>query len=145
VIFVGFANFYILLFLCPTNLFKLFFVHKISAYKYIWENGIKKMGKEKEKGFPFPVGRGGFSAHLGAGARAGEAGGPAGPAVRGRQRGTARRRGPTSQGEGRGLTALAITEGERGSTGVRPAVGIHGGSPPSVRFCDGEAVAEHEW
>jgi len=40
---------------------------------------------------------------------------------------------------------LATTEGGRGSTGVRPAVGIRGGSPPSVRFCDGEAVAEHEW
>jgi hypothetical protein len=60
-------------------------------------------------------------AHLGAGARAGEAGGPAGPAVRGRRRGTARRRGPTSQGERRGLMALATTEwGEgldRGSAG----------------------------
>jgi hypothetical protein len=104
-----------------------------------WEKEIRK---EKGKGFPFPAGRGGFSAHLGAGARAGEAGGPA---VRGRRRGTAWRRGPTSQGEGRGLTVLAITEGERGLTGVRPAVGIRGGSPPSVRFCDGEAVAEHEW
>ena len=45
-----------------------------------WE---KEMGKEKEKGFPFLVGRGGILAHMGAGARAGEAGGPAGPAVRG--------------------------------------------------------------
>jgi hypothetical protein len=78
------------------------------------------MGKEKEKGFPFLVGRGGFSAHMGAGARVGEAGDPAGPAVRGRRRGTTWRRGPTSQGEGRGLTASATMEGEgldRGSTG----------------------------
>ena len=79
-----------------------------------WE---KEMGKEKEKGFPFLVGRGGFLAHMGAGARAGEAGGPAGPAVRGRRRGTAWRRGPTSQGERRGLTVLATTDGGRGSTG----------------------------
>ena len=83
-------------------------------------------------------------AHMGAGARAGEAGGPAGPAVRGRRRGTAWRRGPTSQRERRGLTALATTEGEGLDRG-RPAVRIRGGSPPSVRFCDGEAVAEHEW
>jgi hypothetical protein len=75
------------------------------------------MGKEKEKGFPFPVGRGGgFSAHLGAG----EAGGPAGPAVRGRRRGTARRRGPTSQGRG-GANGVGDNGGgeglDRGSTG----------------------------
>jgi hypothetical protein len=61
------ANCYTLLFLCPNNLFKLFLVHKISAYKYIWENGKKKMGKEKEKGFPFPVGRGGIFGPLGRG------------------------------------------------------------------------------
>jgi hypothetical protein len=35
----------------PYNLFKLFLVHKISAYKYIYENGEKKTGKEKEKEF----------------------------------------------------------------------------------------------
>jgi hypothetical protein len=81
VTFVECANCYTLLFLCPNNLFKLFLVHKISAYKYIRKNGKKKW-KEKEKGFPFLVGRGGFLAHMGAGARAGEAGGPAGPAVR---------------------------------------------------------------
>jgi hypothetical protein len=106
-----------------------------------WE---KKLEKEKEKDF-LSLRAGGNFGPLGRGARAGEAGGPAGPAVRGRRRGTTRRCGPTSQGEGRGLTALAITEGERGSTGVRPVVGIHGGSPPPVRFCDGEVVAEHGW
>jgi hypothetical protein len=35
----------------PYNLFKLFLVHKISAYKYIYENGKTKWEKEKEKGF----------------------------------------------------------------------------------------------
>jgi hypothetical protein len=40
----------------PYNLFKLFLVHKISAYKYIYiyiyiyENGKKKWEKKKEKG-----------------------------------------------------------------------------------------------
>jgi hypothetical protein len=35
----------------PYDLFKLFLVHKISAYKYIYENGKKKWEKKKEKGF----------------------------------------------------------------------------------------------
>jgi thymidylate synthase len=35
----------------PYNLFRLFLVHKISAYKYIYENGKKKWEKKKEKGF----------------------------------------------------------------------------------------------
>jgi hypothetical protein len=34
----------------PYNLFKLFLVHKISAYEYIYENG-EKWEKKKEKGF----------------------------------------------------------------------------------------------
>jgi hypothetical protein len=32
----------------PYNLFKLFLVHKISAYKYIYENGKKKWEKKKK-------------------------------------------------------------------------------------------------
>ena len=56
---------YIIIFV-PYNLFKLFLVHKISAYKYICENGKKKWEKEKEKEFQAnwvegdfgPVGRG---------------------------------------------------------------------------------------
>ena len=82
VTFVECANCYTLLFLCPNNLFKLFLVHKISAYKYIWENGKKKWEKKKKKDF-LSLWVGGILAHMGAGARAGEAGGPAGPAVRG--------------------------------------------------------------
>jgi hypothetical protein len=35
----------------PYNLFKLFLVHKISAYKYTYENGKKKRENKKEKGF----------------------------------------------------------------------------------------------
>jgi hypothetical protein len=36
----------------PYNLFRLFLVHKISAYKYIYENGEKKWEKKKRKDFP---------------------------------------------------------------------------------------------
>jgi hypothetical protein len=35
----------------PYNLFKLFLVHKISVYEYIYENRKKKWKKEKEKEF----------------------------------------------------------------------------------------------
>jgi hypothetical protein len=35
----------------PYNLFKQFLVHKISVYKYIYENRKKKWKKEKEKEF----------------------------------------------------------------------------------------------
>jgi hypothetical protein len=48
-------------------------------------------------------------------------------------------------GREEGADGIGDNGGERGSTGVQPTVGIRGGSPPSVRFCDGEAVAEHEW
>jgi hypothetical protein len=66
---VGCANYYTLLFFVSYNLFKLFLVHKISAYNYICENGKKKWEKEKEK--EFQVNRaGGISAWSGAGARA---------------------------------------------------------------------------
>jgi hypothetical protein len=42
-----------------------------------------------------------------------------------------------------GLTAWTATEGEGGSTEVRPTVKSRGGSPPLVRFYGGEAVARH--
>jgi hypothetical protein len=104
----------------------------------------KKIGKRKGKGFPFLAGRGGFRptwaralararqaaqlAQLCGGDGGGRHGGAGPPA---RERGGAD--GVSDNGEGEGL--------DRG----RPAVRIRGGSPPSVRFCDGEAVAEHEW
>ena len=55
------------------------------------------------------------------------------------------RRGPTSQGEGRGADGVSDNGGGEGLDRGRPTVRIRGGSPPSVRFCDGEAVAEHGW
>jgi hypothetical protein len=63
---------YLIIFV-PYNLFKLFLVHKISAY--IYENGKKKWEKEKEKE---------FSASW-----AGGGGGDFGSAERGRTRGQA--------------------------------------------------------
>jgi hypothetical protein len=47
---------------------------------------------------------------------------------------------PSSEG---GLTVWTATEGEGGSTGVRPMAKSRGGSPPLVRFYDGEAVVRH--
>jgi hypothetical protein len=64
----------------PYNLFKLFLVHKISSYKYIYIYENRKW--EKEKGFLSYLGRGEFLNQPGAGARAAAwAGGPHGPPV----------------------------------------------------------------
>jgi hypothetical protein len=40
----------IIIIFVPYNLFKLFLVHKISVYKYIYENGKNNWKKEKRKG-----------------------------------------------------------------------------------------------
>jgi hypothetical protein len=64
------CHFLYLIILVPYNLFELFLVHKILAYKYIYENGEKKWQKKKKKEFPASWARGEISAHLGASARA---------------------------------------------------------------------------
>jgi hypothetical protein len=46
------CHFLYLIILVSYNLFRLFLVHKISAYKYIYENGEKKWEKKKKKEFP---------------------------------------------------------------------------------------------
>jgi hypothetical protein len=99
------------------------------------------MGKEKEKEFSSQLGRGGFwpkrrqreragvlSAHLAQprGATAGERRCGAGPHAR-------------ERGEGTALTARRGVRARPGPVGGEP----RGGSPPSVQFCGGEAVAEH--
>jgi hypothetical protein len=85
VTFVGCANFYTLLFLCPNNLFRQFLVHKILASKYICENE-----KKKREGILQMTGPGeGISAHSARARGRGRACGLAGPAARERQRGTA--------------------------------------------------------
>jgi hypothetical protein len=124
----------------PYNLFKLFLVHKISAYKYIYENGKKKWEKKKERVF------------LLAGPRGGDFGPPGRARARDRRPswpnserdggGTTPWRGPTRlRGEGFNGTEQRRREGS--STGARPPVKSRGSSPPWVRFCGGGVVARH--
>jgi hypothetical protein len=112
----------------PYNLFKLFLVHKISVYKYIYENG-KRVGKGKKKRNSQLAGIGGISAQR---ARA-WAGGPAGPRRSGASRADVVGAGPRVS-EMRGDEPVGSTAGE-----------VHGGSPPRARFCDGGVVARHGW
>jgi hypothetical protein len=115
-------------------------VHKILAYKYIWENR-KRNGKRKRKRISFPCGPGGFwPTWARALARARQAaqlcGETAGDGVEARAH---------QPGRGEGADGVSDNGGGEGLDRGRPAVRIRGGSPPSVRFCDGEAVAEQEW
>ena len=104
----------------------------------------KRNWKRKGKGFPFPAGRGGFRPTWArALARARQAaqlaqlcGGDGGDGAEARAH---------QPGRGEGADCVSDNGGGEGLDRGRPAVRIRGGSPPSVRFCDGEAVAEHEW
>ena len=85
----------------PYNLFRLFLVHKISASKYIYENGKKKREKKKKKGFPASWAGGDFgppgaSARARVGVLAAQLAQPRGSDGGGRRRGAR----PTRQGEG---------------------------------------------
>jgi hypothetical protein len=53
----------------PYSLFKLFLVHKISAYNYIYENGKKKWEKKKRREFLLATSGGEILAHPGTSAR----------------------------------------------------------------------------
>ena len=102
------------------------------------------MGKEKrkEKGFPTLLGRGGISAHPGASARAARLAAQLAQ-QRGTTGGTTLRCGAHMPARG-GIFNGAGDNGGRGRpTGVRPAVGIRGGSPPWVRFHGGVVVLLH--
>jgi hypothetical protein len=57
---VGVCHFLYLIILVPYDLFGLFLVHKISAYKYIYENGERKWEKKKKKRKPASWARGDF-------------------------------------------------------------------------------------
>jgi hypothetical protein len=104
----------------------------------------KEIGKRKGKGFPFPAGRGGFSAHLGAAlARARQAAQMA--QLCGDTAGDGVEAWAHQPGRGEGADGVSDNGGGEGLDRGRPAVRIRGGSPPSVRFCNGETVAEHEW
>jgi hypothetical protein len=99
---VGVCHFLYLIILVSYKLFGLFLVHKISAYKYIYENGEKKWEKKKKKGIPASWAGGDFGPPGRERARA------CGPAVvhgRGDDAGAWERRrhcGPTRQRERRG-------------------------------------------
>jgi hypothetical protein len=123
----------------PYSLFKLFLVHKISVYNYIYENGKKKWEKKKRREFLLAGPGGEILAHPGASARASAAGGPSARETAGD--GTMARA-HTSAREG-GLTAWSIDGGGERSSRARPPVQSRGGSSPWVRFCGGGAVARH--
>jgi hypothetical protein len=127
----------------PYNLFRLFLVHKISIYEYIYENRKKKWKREKEKEFPANWAGGDFGpASAGARARA-RAGGPAGPRRSGAARADAVGAGPCVS-ERRGVTAWSGRRRGGGANRSSSTVGeVHGGSPPGARFCDGGEVARH--
>jgi hypothetical protein len=80
----------------PYNFFKLFLVHKISAYKYIYENGEKKKRKgfsaSRAGGFFGPAGRERTRDRVGRQ--------PTWPTSGGHGVGTAPWHGPTCRGEG---------------------------------------------
>jgi hypothetical protein len=122
----------------PYNLFGLFLVHKISAYKYIYENGEKKWEKKKKE-FPASWTGGNFGPPGRKHAR-GRACGPA--AVHGRGDGAGarerrRHRGAHMSARAEGETVprvdgageLVVREGENPAAG-----GLDGDSPPVARF-----------
>jgi hypothetical protein len=126
----------------PYNLFKLFLVHKISAYKYICENGKKKWKKEKEKEFQVNRAGGDFGL-VSRGRVASRPNGPSRPTRSGGRHGGRRGRGPTRQ-RGRGET---VSGGRRRAVrgGGEPIAGEpDGGSSPVVRFWVDGVVAKHE-
>jgi hypothetical protein len=94
------CHFLYLIIFVPYNLFKLFLVHKISAYNSIYENGKKKWEKKKERVFLLAGPGGDFGPPRRKRARARQAAQPA--HQRGRRRGTAPWRGPTRQ-RGKGV------------------------------------------
>jgi hypothetical protein len=111
------------------KLFGLFLVHKISAYKYIYENGEKKWEKKKKKGIPASWAGGDFGPPGRERARA------CGPAVvhgRGDDAGAWERRrhcGPTRQRERRGGGTAPRSDGAG-----EPAVRGERTRPPMARF-----------
>jgi hypothetical protein len=103
----------------PYNLFKLFLVHKISAYKYIYENRKKKWEKEKENEFQANWAGGDFGP-VGRGRAASRPNGPRRPTRSGDGAADAVGAGPRAR-EGRGDGVRGEEEGgpRRGRTGRR--------------------------
>jgi hypothetical protein len=117
----------------PYNLFRLFLVHKISAYKYIYENREKKWEKKKKKEFSASWAGRDFGPP-GASARAGVLAAQQGDGG-GRRHGA----GPHAR-EREGLTALTARRKGGGSTGVRPAA-----SPAVVLRRGSGSLAGKRW
>jgi hypothetical protein len=131
----------------PYNLFRLFLVHKISIYAYIYMKIGKRNGKRKKKR-NFPANSVGGDFVL-ARARA---------RPRGRRPSLARQRG-TARGRRRGCGPMCQREGEAdgvgwsdGGGGEPAGVGknrtptrFHGGSPSWFRFQVAGEVAKHGW
>jgi hypothetical protein len=121
----------------PYNLFKLFLVHKISIYKYIYEIRKKKWKKEKEREFSanWAEGEDFGPASAGAGRR------PSRPTEKQSDAGGHRGCGPMRQRE-EGVTTWS--ERRRGANRSGSTTGeVCGGSPPGARFCDRGVVARH--
>jgi hypothetical protein len=102
----------------------------------------KRNGKRKREGILQPTGPGGIIGPTGASASGRARFRPTWPSRAGRRWGNdaATRARTPERGGGDGVN------GTEGGARARPGpVGgeLRGGSPPSVRFCDGEAVAEH--
>jgi hypothetical protein len=85
---------------------------------------------------------GGISAHTGASSRADALAAQLAQQRGGDGGGRCCGAGPTCQ-RGGGFNGTDGNGGRGESTGVRPAVGIRGGSPPWVRFRGGEVVLLH--
>jgi hypothetical protein len=125
-----------------SNLFRLFLVHKISIYAFIYENRKNKWEKEKEKRISLLTGpRGGILAQLGRG-RAAQHGPPTGAArltapwarahVPARGGDSVRGGGDGGGGGGFGREENRLPE-------------FDGGSPPVIRFRVVGSVAKHGW
>jgi hypothetical protein len=135
---VGVCHFLYLIILVPYNLFGLFLVHKIPAYKYIYENGEKKWEKKKKKEF-LASWAGGISAQPGAGharARAPAQLRPKGEGDGASARERQRHCGPTRQRERGGTAPRFDGAGEPAVCGEEnPAAGgLDGDSPPVAQF-----------
>jgi hypothetical protein len=105
----------------------------------------KRNGKRKRKRISFPCGPGGIFGPHGRGRSRGRGWRPSWPSCAGEtaEDGVEARAHQPAREEG--VDGVGDNGGGKGLDRGRPAVRIRGGSPPSVRFCDGEAVAEHEW
>jgi hypothetical protein len=115
----------------PSNLFRLFLVHRISIYEYIYiyiyENREKKWKKEKEKEFSTSWAGGDFR--------------PSRPTEEWSGAGGRRGCRPTRQRE-EGVTAWSERRG--GANRSSSTAGeVRGGSPPGAWFCDGGVVVRH--